>query len=70
VSPGTDWHSRYYDAMRDLDQALDDALTAIRAEEDEHNVTPEQAAAERIDLMERHIAECRRLRAEHLGGTL
>jgi hypothetical protein len=59
----------YYQAMRDADEALDDALAAVRAEEAEHRITPQEAAAERCGLLERHIAECRRLRAEHLGGT-
>jgi len=26
------------------------------------------ARAERVTLLERHLAECRRLRHEHLGG--
>jgi hypothetical protein len=67
-SDPTDRNSAYFDAMRDADEALDDALRAVRAEEDEDRITPAQAAAERIDLLERHIAECRRLRREHLGG--
>jgi hypothetical protein len=59
----------YYQAMRDADEALDDALAAVRAEEDAHRITPAEAAAERVGLLERHIAECRRLRREHLGGS-
>ena len=58
-----------YDAMRDADEALDDALAAIRAEQDAGRLSPAEAAAERCELLERHIAECRRLRREHLGGS-
>ena len=57
----------YFAAMRDADEALDDALAAIRAQEAEHRITPAEAAAERCDLLESHIAECRRLRRELLG---
>ena len=62
------YHSAYHDAMRDLDESLDDALAAIRAEQDAGRITTAQAATERITVLERHIAECRRLRREHLGG--
>jgi hypothetical protein len=54
--------------MRDLDGDLDDALSHIRAEEDAGRITPAEAATERCGVLERHIAECRRLRREHLGG--
>jgi hypothetical protein len=59
----------YFDAMRDADEALDDALAAVRAEEDAGRVTPAEAAAERVGLLERHLAECRRLRRDLLGGA-
>lgn len=62
-------HSAYMDAMRDVDEALDDALGHVRAEEDEHRITPAEAATERCGLLERHLSECRRLRHELLGGT-
>jgi hypothetical protein len=58
----------YFDAMRDADEAVDDALAAIRAEEAEGRITPVQAATERVEVLERHLGECRRLRAE-LGGS-
>jgi hypothetical protein len=57
----------YFAAMHDTDAAVDDALAAIRAEEDAGRITPAEAAAERVGLLERHIAECRRLRRELLG---
>jgi hypothetical protein len=64
----SDRHSAYFDAMRDADEALADALSHVRAEEDEHGITPAQAAAERVTLLERHLAECQRLLRELLGG--
>ena len=63
-----EYHAAYFDAMRAADEALDDALAAVRAEEDAGRITPAEAAAERVGLLERHIAESRRLRREHLGG--
>ena len=59
----------YFDAMREADEDLDDALSHVRAEEDAGRITPVKAAAERIGLLERHIAEGRRLRRELLGGS-
>jgi hypothetical protein len=60
---------RYFAALRDADSALDDALGHVRAEQDAGRITPAEAAAERIGLMERHIAERQRLRRELLGGA-
>jgi len=59
----------YYDAMREADDDLADALAAVRAQEDEHRITPAAAALERVGLLERHIALCQQLRAEHHLGT-
>jgi hypothetical protein len=67
--PTTGRHSAYYDAMRDADEVLEDALSHVRAEEDAHRITPAEAAAERVGLLERHLAECQRLRRELLGGS-
>ena len=58
----------YFDAMREADEALDDALSHVRAEQDAGNITVAEAAAERCELLERHIAECKRLRLE-LGAS-
>ncbi len=69
TSAGDDRHSAYFDAMRDANQVLADALGHLRAEEDVGRITPAQAAAERIGLLERHLAECKRLRRELLGDT-
>jgi len=57
----------YFDAMRELDKALDDALSHVRAEHDAGRITSAAAAAGRIGLLERHIAEGRRLRRQLLG---
>lgn len=67
--PTTDRHSAYYDAMREADEVLEDALGHVRAEEDAHRITPVEAATERVGLLERHLAECQRLRRELLGGA-
>lgn len=60
--PITGRSAAYFDQMRDADEALDDALAAVRAEETARRITAAEAAAERIGLLERHIAESRRLR--------
>ena len=65
----TDPHCAYYEAVSDADDALEDALAAIRAETTAGRVTPAEAAAERCGLLERHLAELERLRREHLGGS-
>jgi hypothetical protein len=65
----SDRHSAYYEAIRDADDALADALSHVRAEEDAHRITPLEACAERVGLLECHLEECRRLRREHLGGS-
>ena len=54
----------YFDAMREADELLDEALGHVRAEQDAGRITPAAAAAERCGLLERHMAECRRLRGE------
>ncbi len=59
--------SAYFNAMRDADEALDEALGHVRAEQDAGRITPAEAAAERVGLLERHIAECRRLRGQLPG---
>jgi hypothetical protein len=64
-----EYHDAYYQAMRDADEALDDALSAVRAEQDAGRITPLEAATERVGLLERHMAECRRLRRD-LGGAV
>ena len=62
--------SAYFAAIRDAEDDVDDALGRIRAEEDAGRITPVEAAAERVGLLERHLERCRQLRAEHLGGIM
>jgi len=63
---GRDRHTAYFDAMREADETLDEALSHVRAEEDAGRITPAEAATERCGLLERHLSECRRLRHELL----
>ena len=62
-------HFACYEAMRDADEALEDELSHVRAEQDAHRVTPVEAAAERVGLLERHLAKCKWLRRELLSGS-
>ena len=69
-NPSTDEpHSAYYDAVNRADADLEDALSHIRAEEDARRITPAGAAAERCELLERHLELCQQARLDHLGGT-
>ena len=56
--------SGYFEAMREADERLDAALAAVRAEQDAGRITAAEAAAERVGLLEAHLAECQRLRRE------
>jgi hypothetical protein len=68
-SPAEDPHTAYYDAVSQADESLDDALAAVRAEQDAGRIGVAEAACERVALLERHLQLLERLRAEHLGGT-
>ena len=69
-NPSTDdTHSAYYDAVSKADADLEDALSHVRAEEDALRITPAEAAAERVGLLERHLELCQQARLDHLGGT-
>jgi hypothetical protein len=69
-NPSTDGrHSAYYSVVGQADADLEDALGHVRAEEDAHRISPAEAAAERCELLERHLELCRQARLEHLGGT-
>jgi hypothetical protein len=59
----------YFAALCEADEALAEALAAIRAETDAGRVTPAEAATERVGVLERHLAEVRRLRRELMGGS-
>lgn len=55
-NPGTDdTHTAYYDAITAAEDDVAEALGHIRAEEDAHRITPAQAAAERVELLEHHL---------------
>ena len=41
---GQDSHRAYFDAMREADAALDDALSHVRAEQDAGRISPAAAA--------------------------
>jgi hypothetical protein len=60
--------SRYFDAIREAEEDVSDALGHIRAEEDAGRITTVEAATERVGLLERHLERCRQLRAEHFGS--
>lgn len=60
-------HDAYYAALHAEEDAASDALTHIRAREDAREITPAEAAAERIQLLEEHLARLALLRAE-FGG--
>ena len=69
-NPSTDdTHSAYYDAVSQADADLDEALGHVRAEQDAGRITPVEAAAERVELLERHLELCQQARLDHLGGT-
>ena len=55
--------------MSRADADLEEALGHVRAEEDAHRITTAEAAAERIELLERHLELCQQARLDHLGGT-
>jgi hypothetical protein len=58
----------YFDAIREAEEDVAEALGHIRAEQDAGRITVTEAAAERVQLLERHLERCRQLRAEHLGS--
>ena len=69
-NPSTDdTHSAYYDAVSKTNADLEEALSHVRAEEDAHRISPAEAAAERVGLLERHLELCQQARLDHLGGT-
>ena len=69
-NPSTDGtHSAYYDAVSRADADLEAALGHVRAEEDAGRITPVEAAAERVGLLERHLELCQQARIAHLAGT-
>jgi hypothetical protein len=59
----------YFAALGDEQEAFDDALRAIRDEQEAGRITVAEAAAERVTLLERHLERLAALRREHLGGS-
>ena len=69
-NPSTnDNHSAYYNAVSKAEEDISEALGHVRAEEDAGRITTAEAAAERIELLERHLELCQRARLDLLGGT-
>jgi hypothetical protein len=66
-SPTEDPHTAYYDAVSQADADLGEAISCIVAEQDAGRITAEQAAAERCEVLTRHLGLLKQLRAEHLG---
>ncbi len=64
-----DRHSAYYSAIHQADTDLEEAISHVRAEEDAGRITTAEAAAERVELLERHLELCQQARLDHLGGT-
>ena len=60
---------RYFAALADEQNALDDALAAIRDEQAAGRITAAEAAAEREGLLTAHLGRLAALRAQYLGGT-
>jgi len=61
--------SAYYQAVSAADQRLEQALAGLRDRQYAGEVTPVEAAQERIALLEAHLAECQAIRRQHLGGA-
>jgi hypothetical protein len=59
---------RYFAALADEQNALDDALAAIRDEQAAGRITPAEAAAEREQLLTAHLGRVAAIRARYLGG--
>ena len=64
----TCYRAGYYTAVSDENDAAADALAAIRAEEADGAITPAEAAAERVQLLEQHLERLAALRVQYLGG--
>jgi hypothetical protein len=60
--------TRYYDAVRDEEDAAADALRAIRDEQAAGRITVTEAASERCVLLEQHLERLHNLRVTYLGA--
>ncbi len=59
---------RYWRAVEDQDKLIDERLAGIRRKEDAGELTPREAADERITAMEAHLEAVQELRRTYLGG--
>jgi hypothetical protein len=60
---------RYWLAVEAEDRRLDAILTVTRGRQDLGALTAQQAAQERVEAMEKHLAAVTALRCQHLGGA-
>ena len=58
----------YADEAYELDAALDEQLAIFRREEDAGEISPAEAALERVRAMETHLERIRALRIKHFGN--
>lgn len=63
-----DPHTRYFTAVEAADRRVDAELARIRRLEDAGEYTSREGALARVEALEAHLAEVRRLRQELLGG--
>ncbi|HTT55170.1 MAG TPA: hypothetical protein VMH35_27590 [Streptosporangiaceae bacterium] len=66
-STSDDPHADYWSAVEAEDRRLDERLSSIRSRQSNREIDTRQAAAERIEGMEAHLAAVRGLRKLHLG---
>jgi len=62
-------HDQYFAAVHAAGEQLEADLAGLHRQEDAAEISPVSAAARRVFLLERHLAECQRARLEHFGGT-
>ena len=62
-------HQEYMAAIDREDETLERAISSIVARTDAGKLTTREAALERVDALESHLAECQRLRRLYLGGS-
>jgi len=61
--------STYLSEALAADAELDEQLAIFRRELDAGEISPAEAAAERVRALETHLARIRALRVKHFGGT-
>jgi hypothetical protein len=63
-------HEGYWAALEAEDGKLDDLIGGIRRRQEAGELTPREAANERIQVMEAHLTAVQELRRTHLSGSL